>query len=162
MSDGLPSDEQLRRIERGVQQRIRGRRLAAQRVAGALVAVLLVVGGIALVRPVLGTAGGAASSSGGSGGFVSGSAVVAVVCHGATGATVVKASEAGLPASALDACAAAGSRLSTARPRALQEEAPSPSASPAAVLCRTAEGGLHVYPGGAATCAAHAMTRVRG
>ena len=32
MSDGLPSDEQLRRIERGVEQRIRGRRLAVQRI----------------------------------------------------------------------------------------------------------------------------------
>ena len=162
MSDGLPSDEQLRRIERGVQQRIRGRRLVAQRVAGTLVAVLLVAGGIALVRPVLGTSGGSASSAGGSTGEHS-SAIVAVTCHGPGGATTVEAAEAGLPATALAACATTPEpAAASARPHALQGRTPTPSASLAQVLCRTSSGALHVYLGGAATCAQHAMVRVRG
>ena len=161
MSDGLPSDEQLRRIERGVQQRIRGRRLVAQRVAGALVAVLLVAGGIALVRPVLGTATGASSSSGGSGGNTAASVVV--VCHGAGGATTVRVPPSGLPGSAFTACAVTSeATAASARPNALQGRTPTPSPSPAQVLCRASSGELHVYPGGAATCAAHAMTRVHG
>lgn len=161
MSDGLPSDEQLRRIEHGVQRRIRGRRLAAQRVAGALVAVLLVAGGIALVRPML-TSTGSASSAGGSSGGGS-VAAVAVVCHGAGGTTTVKAAQAGLPGSAFAACAAAPEKdAATARPNALQGRTPTASAVAAHVLCRTSSGDLHVYVGGAATCAAHAMSRVRG
>ena len=159
MSDGLPSDEQLRRIERGVQQRIRGRRLVGQRIAGTLVAVLLVAGGIALVRPVLATSGAASSSAGGSTGGGS-SATVVVTCHGPGGATTVRAAEAGLPATALAACAATTGK--GARPNALQGRTPIPSPSPAQVLCRAPSGDLHVYLGGAATCAAHAMTRVRG
>jgi len=160
MSDGLPSDEQLRRIEHGVQQRIRGRRLAAQRLAGTLVAVLLVVGGIALVRPVLTSAGSASSAGGSSGG---GSiATVAVICHGPGGATTVQAAEAGLPSTAFDACAATGRAAASARPHALQGRTPTPSAASAPVLCRASSGALHVYLGGAATCTEHAMTRVRG
>lgn len=160
MSDGLPSDDQLRRIERGVQRRIRGRRLAAQRVAGTLVAVLLVAGGIALVRPVL-TSTGSASSAGGSNGGHS-VAAVAVVCHGPEGATTVEAAESGLPASAFEACATTTEHAAaTARPNALQGRTPSPSASPAQVLCRASSGELHVYPGGPPTCAAHGMARVR-
>jgi hypothetical protein len=162
MSDGLPSDEQLRRIERGVQRRIRGRRLVAQRIAGTLVAVLLVAGGIALVRPVL-TSTGSASSAGGSSGGGS-VATVAVTCHGPGGATTVKAAEAGLPATALAACTAAVEpAAASARPHALQGRTPpTPSPSPTQVLCRTSSGALHVYLGGAATCTAHAMVRVRG
>ena len=161
MSDGLPSDDQLRRIERGVQQRIRGRRLAVQRVAGTLVAVLLVVGGITLVRPVLATSGSA--SSAGDSTAERSSAAVVVVCHGERGATHVEVPEAGLPAAAFAACSATtGRRAASAQPNALEGRTPTPSASSAQVLCRTSSGALHVYLGGAATCAEHAMTRVRG
>jgi hypothetical protein len=83
--------------------------------------------------------------------------------------TTVRASPSDLPASAIDACAAATARqASTARPNALEGRTPATPASPSAspfggqVLCRASSGELHLWPGGAETCAAHAMTRVRG
>lgn len=158
MSDGLPSEEQLRRIERGVQQRIRGRRIAVQRIAGAFVALLLVVGGVALLRPVLSSFGSATSSGSSSGGGSSG--LVVVVCHGPGGARTVRASSADLPASAIVACSGVPTKeAASARPdRRLATPAPTSTS----VLCRAPSGALHVYTGGARTCAAHAMTRVGG
>jgi hypothetical protein len=161
MSDGLPSDEQLRRIERGVQQRIRGRRIAVQRIAGTFVALLLLVGGVALVRPLVSSSGSAASAGGSAGG--GSSALVAVVCHGPAGVRIVRASPADLPASAIAACSAVPAKgAASARPNALDGRTATSAPARTPVLCRTPSGTLHVYPGGARTCAEHAMTRVRG
>jgi hypothetical protein len=161
MSDGLPSDEQLRRIERGVEQRIRGRRLAVQRITGTVVALLLVAGGVALVRPQLSSSGSASSADGASGG--GSSALVVVICHAPGGARTVRASSTDLPASAIAACSAVPAEGgASARPNALEGRTATPTPAPTPVLCRASSGALHVYPGGARSCAAHAMTRVRG
>lgn len=159
MSDGLPTDDQLRRIERGVQRRIDLRRRAARRaagVAGAALAVALLGGGLVLVRPVLvGTSSGSAASSGKG---APASDRVAVVCHG-TPTRSVEVERSGLPAAALHACAAAGPGAGGASRAAGAGASPAPS--PASVLCRAADGRLHVYPG-AAACSGHGMTPFPG
>jgi hypothetical protein len=160
MSDDLPDDERVRRIERGVQRRIDGRRRIAQRIAGASVAVLLVAGGFALLRPVVSLssgAGGSASSAEGT------SRVVRVTCHSAAGTERVAAEEDGLPASAIRACTAAlGGEVSGTKAGA-QGAGGAPSATPSApLLCRTTSGALHVYLGTAATCVSHDMTPAPG
>ncbi|GAA2752212.1 hypothetical protein [Amnibacterium kyonggiense] len=158
MSDGLPTDEQLRRIERGVRQRIDRRRRTAQRIAQASVAVVLIAGGFALLRPTLGVLG---TSSGGSAasGARPASALVPVVCHHGASTATVRADPKDLPASALQACAAEEARFGPqVADRGPSPVPPSPSTSPrAAVLCRTADGDLHVWADGT-TCRSHGMT----
>ncbi len=81
MSDGLPTDDQLRRIERGVQRRIDLRRTVAHRVVGSAAAVALIGGGFALLVP-LGLSSGASGGSAAAGGTAaSARAAVQVVCH---------------------------------------------------------------------------------
>jgi hypothetical protein len=163
MSDGLPTGEQLRRIERGVRQRIDRRRTIARRVAGASAAVLLVTGGIALVRPSLSMSGGSSASSGqdtGAGG-TSAERSQAVICHTPTTTTKARAARDDLPASAFAACSAAlATAVPSTRPNAL--EAPSPTTAPTAVLCESTSGLLHVYLGDARPCAAHDLRPVEG
>jgi hypothetical protein len=164
MSDGLPSDEQLRRIERGVQRRIDLRRRLAQRIAGGGVAVLLVVGGFALLRPTMGTSAGAGSTSGRFSGADSGGAAApaealqAVRCHGAV-ATTVSVDPARLPTSALIACAAAERRQVAAATDGGDVATPRPSAS-GAVLCRAADGALSVWAG--SSCTVHGLQPYAG
>jgi hypothetical protein len=155
MTDDLPTDERLRRIERGVHQRIDRRRRLARRIAGASVAVVLVAGGIALVRPQLATTSGASSAAGGSAEGTS-AGTVTVLCHRGAAVTPVQAERRGLPASALAACTTAqGATAASARPRPLDGRTPSPAPTP--VLCASPSGVLHVYLGSATTCAAHRL-----
>jgi hypothetical protein len=160
MNDELPTGERLGRIERGVQRRIDARRQLARRVAGGAVVLLVVAGGVALIRPLSGTL----TSSGASGssarepeyGPAASAAGAPVRCHGEVDRTVT-ADPAGLPASALAACARVERGASTS---ALEGggATPTPSPSPAAALCRSKDGSLHVYSGPASACAAHGMT----
>jgi hypothetical protein len=154
MSDGLPTDEQLRRIERGVQRRIDTRRRIAQRVAGTAVAVLLLAGGIALIGPLTSiSTSGAAGGSSGSRGSVA--ATEPVTCHDGGTTTRVSAARDGLPGSAVRACTQpAQAADASRRPSADQESGARP------VLCRAPSGALHVYLAGG--CAEHDMTRVEG
>ena len=153
MSDGLPSDEQLRRIERGVRRRIERRGRVARQVAGASAAVLVVAGGIALLAPIARTAG-SASSAGGSGDGAQAPGVV--VCHDGARTTRAEVPAGALPGGARAACA----RALRALPEAASgsDGRPSPSPSPSAALCETARGVLHVYLDGSA-CGAHGMTQ---
>lgn len=157
MSDGLPTDEQLRRIERGVRQRIDRRRRTAQRIAQASVAVVLIAGGFALLRPAIGTSSGGAAGSAASGAQpASAAALVPVVCHGPSARTV-RVDPKDLPGSALRACEhRPGAQVADGRP-----ELPSPGPTGAAVLCRTTDGDLHVWSDGT-TCRSHGMAPVPG
>lgn len=163
MSDRLPTDEQLRRIQRGVHRRIGLRRRVAQRVAGGGVAVLLVVGGFALLRPVVGTtASGSGSAARSSSGFTSDAAPLdgaqAVRCHDGA-PTTVAVDPSGLPTSALVACSAAQRRAATAAGRDADARATPPPSPSGAVLCRASDGALSVWPGGPATCRVHGLRR---
>ncbi|RIX30627.1 hypothetical protein [Amnibacterium setariae] len=154
-SAGLPSDEQLRRIAGGVRRRIERRGRIARQVAGASAAVLVVAGGIALLAPIARTAG-SATSAGGSGGS-SAAEQVAVTCHDGTRTAKAEAPVGALPSSAAAACTRV---LRTLPEAASGQERPTPAASPspAAVLCETPRGILHVYLDGSG-CAAHGMTQ---
>lgn len=164
MSDELPTEERLRRIERGVQRRIDARRATAQQVrrgvAGGALTVLVIVGGFALLRPVASTvtAGAAGSAA---------SALVPVRCHAATTTTTAEAARSGLPASALAACAAAATAdRAEADPETTSGGSTTSgsfagSAGPSTV-CRADDGALHVYIGGATACRAHGMRAYGG
>ena len=164
MSDGLPTDEQLRRIERGVQRRIDRRREMAHRVTGTAAAVVLLGGGFALALPfALGHgSAGSASSAGGSAG--SAAPAQAVLCHASSGVdsptTRVEAAP-GAPAEAIAAACgpavefqsgsgrmptATSPAASAAAPGAVSPTSDRPSAGPPAVVCRAADGVLHVFP----------------
>jgi hypothetical protein len=165
MSDDLPTEEQLRRIERGVQRRIDARRATTQqvvrRVAGGIAAVLLIGGGFALLRP-LGVGTATSSSSGGSAARPSSTEIVAVRCHDGRTTTEVRVARTGLPAAAVQACAAAAFTAGAQPDTASGTSAtPTPTPRPSA-LCRAEDGALHVYVGAAAVCAAHGMTAYRG
>ena len=173
MSGGVPDEEQLRRIERGVQHRIGRRRRIVQRAGGTAAvvgALAIVVGGFSLVVPRM-----ASTSGGGSGGSAAGSSAgLEVVCHGPGTTVDATADPSRLPASALAACAralgptdlAASPASSGAAPEASGDSgvrgqaagSPSPSALPE-VLCRADGGVLHVYADGT-VCSSVGMTRV--
>lgn len=168
MTDELPTEERLRRIEQGVHRRIDARRATARSVrqglTSGLVVVLLLGGGFALLRS---TAGGTAASSGAGSAAspaASGSASVPVTCHDGAASTTARADRSTLPASALEACAVAAFGAE-ARPNAAggtdATSSPSPTALPS-VLCRGKGGDLHVYLGAAAVCATHGMTAYSG
>ena len=175
MTDGLPTDEQLRRIERGVQRRIDLRRAVARRVAGTTAAVALLGGGFALLVPL---AMGSGSSGGSAAAPAAGSAASQPVeCHASSArdsSRVQRPAPAGVEAerpraacgaTAVDFQSGTG-RLSTAAPSTASsgagtsngtaEAAPSGSsltsgsASPSlrgpAVLCVAPDGVLHVFP----------------
>ncbi|MBW4042009.1 MAG: hypothetical protein HIU86_07750 [Acidobacteria bacterium] len=167
MSDELPTEDRLRRIERGVQRRIDARRATAQRlvrgITGAAVAVLVIGGGFALLRPMAGTSAGssgvgAAGSAGGSAASAPATAVP-VVCHDGAATTTVRADRSALPVSAFEACAAA-SFGADAGPSTAGSASGSPTAMPR-VLCRAEDGVLHVYVGTTAVCATHGLTPYR-
>jgi hypothetical protein len=147
MSDELPTEERMRRIERGVQRRIDAHRASAQRVrqgvTGGLVVVLLLGGGFALLR----------SSA-------PASAAVPVLCHDGAATTTARADRSTLPASALRACASAAYGTEAA-PNSAGGRSASPTVAPR-VLCRAEDGALHVYPGAPVACSAHRMTAYRG
>ena len=108
MSDELPTEDRLRRIEHGVQRRIDARRATVQSVrrgvTGGIVTVLLIGGGFALLRPMAGTS--TASSGAGSAASAPASAVVSITCHRGAATAAVRADRSALPGSALRACAA--------------------------------------------------------
>ncbi|MGT2426254.1 hypothetical protein [Amnibacterium kyonggiense] len=162
MNDGLPTEEQLRRIERGVQRRIDRRRRTALRAAQAAVAVVLVVGGFALLRPTGGAPTTSSAGSGAAAASATGAPLVSVVCHGAR-TTTVRADAAGLPASALAACDAAVARFGplAADGGSGASPAPHPSVPATAVVCRAADGDLHVFIDGGA-CRSHGMSPYSG
>ena len=168
MSDDLPTDERLRRIERGVQRRIDGRRQVAQRIAGASVAVVLVVGGFALVRPLLSITGTASSSTAGgdaqgtSAGDSTASEAAAsgtVRCHDGATTRTVPVGAGDQPAAAIAACIAAARRAATAAQP--EDRGPTPVPSPSAVVCESSTGVLHVSLGDAAACATHDLRPFR-
>lgn len=165
MSDGLPSDDQVRRIEQGVLGRIDARRALRNRVIGSVTAVVLVGGGLGLVAGVV-RSGGAGMSSGST--AASGAAMVVVRCAleagsdtGAAGSVRVPAAT--LPRSAIAACtggavdyqsgegavpmpdSAGAGGAPTSSPSSPSAASPSAaSAPPTAVLCRDADGSLVV------------------
>jgi hypothetical protein len=162
VTDDLPTPERLRRIERGVQQRLAARRATRQSVlrgvTGVVVAAVVIGGGFALLRP--GSNSATSGSAGGSAARASSAPLVPIECHRGKAITTTQADPAGLPASALAACAAAG-RTAAAEP--LSGNGPAASASPSArTLCRTKDGVLHVYPGLPAVCATHGMAPYPG
>lgn len=164
MSGGVPDDETLRRIERGVQDRIGRPRRVAQRVAGAtagVAALTLVVGGVALLSTRGAGAGGSAASGSGAGSSADRSALV-VTCHDRAAVVQAEVDPALLPASALEAC---GTALTgqAARPSGTERGGTEGSPSPAAtgVVCRSAAGDVDVYPGRTA-CPAPDATPIPG
>lgn len=161
--DGLPSDDQVRRIERGVMGRIDARRAMRNRVIASVTAVVLVGGGFGLVSSAL--RGGSLATSGAASGSGSSSASVVVRCalgagSDTSGARTVRVPEAGLPQSAVAACTGGSvayqsadgaapakdsptlGALSTDSPSGVP--APAASALPRAVLCTDADGSLVV------------------
>ena len=86
MSDGLPTEEQLRRMEQRVMARIRRRAELPKRIAGGTAAAALLVGGLFLL-PRLGLSSGGSAGGGGGGSTgqsaASGSGSLALVayCH---------------------------------------------------------------------------------
>ena len=164
MSDDLPTEERLGRIERGVQRRIDARRVSAQRVvrgvSGGAVAVLLVVGGFALIRPSISSPSGAAGASSGRS---AASALVPVRCHDGATTTTTRAARAGLPASAIAACTTVRFSANSAPEVQGASGAPRPVPTPpSSVLCRAEDGALQVYFGGTASCATHGTTPYAG
>ena len=153
MNDELPTDERLRRIERGVQRRIILRRVIPQRIAVAAVAVVLVAGGFALLRPT--ASGGSSTSAAGSAASPIPTDAMFVECHG-TRTVTARVDPTGLPASALAACARAerGGVAADQHAAGTSGASPTPATS---TLCETVHGALHVYPGLPPMCAAHAM-----
>ena len=167
MSGGVPDDETLRRIERGVQDRIGRPRRVAQRVAGAtagVAALALVVGGVALLSTRGAGAGGSSAASGSGGGSAGDrSSALVVTCHGRDAVVQAKVDPARLPASALEACGTAltgqAARPSGTAADGDSEGSPSPAAT--GVVCRTPAGDIDVYPG-RTTCPAPDATPVPG
>ena len=106
--DGLPSDDQVRRIEQGVMGRIDARRALRNRVIGSVTAVVLAGGGFGLIAGVARSGGTSMSSSGGAGSAATASAVVVRCALGAgsdsSGTRSVRVPEDALPQSALAAC----------------------------------------------------------
>jgi len=145
MSDGLPTDEQLARIERGVRSRIDRRARVARRVAGASAAVLVVAGGVALLLPL--RIGGFTTGTSAGGGS-SAARTVAVVCHDG-GVVRARAAEAGLPGTAIAACERALGRPAPAGASAAADGASgAPSAlrtAPVPRVCTTEAGVVHVW-----------------
>jgi hypothetical protein len=165
MSGQVPSDEQLARIERGVHRRIDARRRAIRGVTGGAAGLAIVVGGFALVLPALGGAG-SGSSAGSGGGTIqryaaSDAAAIPVICHGTTRRSV-QAEEAGLPASAAEACVAATLRGAAGSPESATDAGDSGSSTAAdpSAVCRAEDGAVHVYVGSFDACAAHGMETV--
>lgn len=121
MSDGVPSEEQRRRIEHGVLDRIEARRRRVRGIASGAAAVALLAGGIGGIG-VLATSvhsgsstGGAASSAGGSrtlsgeGSSAGDGPAVRVTCALAAGSDaggrrIVTVRADALPAAAVQAC----------------------------------------------------------
>jgi hypothetical protein len=153
MNDELPTDERVRRIERGVARRIGARRVVAQRIAVAAVAVVVVGGGFALIRPM--SSGGSATSAAGSAASAAPSTALAVECHGDRTVTA-RVDPTGLPASALVACARAEHGSAPAEQHAAGGTGASATPAPS-TLCETVHGALHVYPGPPSMCATHGM-----
>lgn len=164
MNDGLPTDERLDRIERGVQRRIDARRATRQGVARGVTAVLVLLvvvgGGFALLRSTSTATSSGAAGSAARPAASAASALVPVTCH--DGRTVAaKADGSGLPASALAACALAERGATVSGPHAASGT--DASATPSTgVLCRTKDGELHVYPGLPSACATHGMAPYPG
>lgn len=144
MSDGLPTEEQLRRIARGVRGRIDRRRRVVRGLAGTTAGVLLLAGGIALL-PRLGVtamSGGASGSGSGSRAAAS-SARVEVRCR--LGDRVHRTVAPDEPGRIAQACGATAVDFQSAGGRM---PSPSPSAVPRAVLCRGGDGVVDVLPAG--------------
>ena len=155
MSDGLPTEEQLRRMERTVMTRIRRRAELPKRIATGAAAVALLAGGV-LALPRLVVAGGGTALSGGStaeqaedsGGGASGSRFAA--CRASSSARSPVRSvpiAADTVEAALEACvqAFAQGQVPAVREtpiRAGQE----PVTTKDLVVCRDADGTLQVFP----------------
>jgi hypothetical protein len=116
MSDGLPTDEQLRRIEQGVMTRIRRRAQLPKRIATG-VAVAAVFAGGAFLLPRFGLSGGGGGSSGSGAGSAyqtsegrsaaAGSGALLAQCHAASSPKSAVRSvplRRNTPAAAIDAC----------------------------------------------------------
>ena len=164
MSDGLPSDEQLQRMERAVMARIRRRAELPKRIATSAAVAALVAGGVFLLPRVgLSGGGGAGSSSSGGGGSTAyrgesdssgssagGSSALLAACH-ATATTT--AGELRVPitadtaAAAIDACLVALEKGQVPGPSA---DAPNdlktePITAKDLVVCRDDAGRLQVF-----------------
>jgi hypothetical protein len=162
MSEQVPTDEQLARIERGVHRRIDRRRSAVRGITGGAAALAIVAGGFALVVPAISGAGSA--SSAGSGGSVQRYAAaddgaVRVVCHG-TARRTVQAAAKGLPGSAEQACAAGALRGPASSSEGAADSGGGAAAGSASAVCRADDGVVHVYVGSREDCDEHGMTPV--
>jgi hypothetical protein len=150
MSDGLPTEEQLRRMEQRVMTRIRRRAQLPKRIATGAAAAALVVGGVFLL-PRLGTSsGGGSGSSAGYAGDASGgggSTALLARCHAAASATSpVRTVPLGrdTPAAAIDACLRALTKRPAPSSGTATEQLRALTAKDL-VACRDAGGGWQVF-----------------
>lgn len=176
--DGLPSDEQLGRIQRGVMRRIDLRRLLARRIAGGAAAVLLVGGGIGLLatHPIGLSGASSGSAAGGSRAEdAAGSVVVRCAIHPgdeSAGPASVRVPESRLPEAAVAGCSGttvefqagsggvSDSSAASAAPAAGRGSTPEP-----AVLCIDVDGSYVVlvrHGSARATCVAAGMEPFAG
>jgi hypothetical protein len=147
MSDGLPTEEQLRRMEQRVMTRIRRRAQLPKRIATGAAAAALVVGGVFLL-PRLGTSSGGGSGS--SAGYASGgggSSALLARCHPAASATspvrtVPIARD--TPAAAIDSCLRALAEQPAPSSGTAGEQLASPTAKDL-LACRDSGGRLQVF-----------------
>ncbi|MFD1721926.1 hypothetical protein [Amnibacterium endophyticum] len=161
MSDGLPTDEQLRRIARGVHERIDRRRRVVRGIAGTTAGVLLLAGGVALLPRTIGALSGAGGGSGGSaarpasqaaeGSASSAASVVQVRCH-ERGGGVRTTTAADDPASIAAACGTVDFQSGAGRmPRPASTppaDLPSIASASPVVVCRADDGVRDVFPAG--------------
>lgn len=155
MSDGLPTDEQLRRIERGVLDRIDTRRRIARGIAGTTAGVVLLAGGIALLVPLAQSSGSGGSTAAGGGSAASArasSAEVDVRCR--LDDRVLRTAAPDDADSIAESCGAVAVDFQSSSGRmpvptgSGAAARPTPSAAPQAVVCRADDGVLEVLPAG--------------
>jgi cytochrome c553 len=156
MSDGLPTEEQLERMERTVMGRIRRRAQLPKRIASGVAAAALFAGGVFLLPRFAGSAasgGGSAGSSAGraydeSGGASGGGSAPLAACHASASAKAPARRvplRAGTPAAALEACLVALEKGRVPKgddPRTALKE---PISAKDLVVCRDSGGLLQVF-----------------
>ena len=158
MSDGLPTEEQLRRMEQRVMTRIRRRAELPKRIAGGAAVAALFVGGV-LLLPRLGLSGGGSSGSGAGSAYstsesraAGGSAAVLAGCHTSASAkapVVTVPLSKDIPTAAVDACLRAfekgqAPKATTASGSSAHDLVGSLTAKDL-VVCRDGDGRLQVF-----------------
>ena len=162
MSDDLPTEEQLRRIEQGVMTRIRRRAQLPRRIATGVAVAAVFAGGV-LLLPRLGLSSGGSGSSSGSGGGTAyqtsegssgaaGSSALLVQCHAASAASSPVRSvplTRNTGSAAIDACLLALQKdQGAAAPRASEpatSDLKGPLTAKDLIACRDSAGLLQVF-----------------